>query len=202
MPPKATKKPDLSNIASRIETIMELMSMPNISIDIQSNLDDIINQLKCVQYIQYPISMSTVDVIALDPETEYVLLGRKPGQTQYQFPGGFRDPKEINTQAGAREFFEEAGSEIGLLNHERFIYLKSLFIDDRRYKDSCHKITTDIVSVHLTPEETEAVSAGDDLEEVRWFKINDLIESKKTLIRDIHLPIFDIFLEKIWEITK
>src|SRR6185312_7296414 len=195
MPPKIKVKPDLTNIASRVEEIMELLSLQNPSIDIQSNLDTIIEQLRQVQYIPYPVSLSTVDVIALDFNAEHVLLGRKPGQTQYQFPGGFRDPKEINKEAGAREFFEEAGEKLGLLDTQKFSYIRSLFIDDRRYMNSCHKITTDIVAVHLFASEMDNVSAGDDLEEVRWFNIKELNDKKDDIIRDIHLPIFEILLK-------
>lgn len=187
-------KTNLTNISTRVERILELLSLQNPSADIQTNLNRIIAQLETVDYIPYPVSLSTVDVIALNQNGTEVLLGRKPGQTQYQFPGGFRDPKEVGVEAGAREFHEEACLAT---NSDRMKYIKSIFIDDRRYKNSCHKITTDIMYINLMGEEAKKVCAGDDLEEVRWFNIEELKEDRENIIRDIHIPIFEILLKTL-----
>ncbi len=146
-----------------------------------------------VKPIPFPVSFSTVDIAGVCcHENEYfLLLGRKPGQTCYQFPGGFRDPKEIDTEAASREFEEEACLKI---EHTRFEFHKQLFIDDIRYKDSCHKITTSLFIVNLSYEEITKAVAGDDLEEVRIFKLIDLINDD-SIIRDIHRNLF----KYIWQ---
>lgn len=185
-------KTDLKNISSRIDIIMQMMSLKNSSSDIQTNLDRIIDQLSEVDYIPYPVSLSTVDIIALNRKYTKVLLGRKPGQTHYQFPGGFRDPEETNQMACAREFHEEAGMIIPI---NKFQHLSSNFIDDNRYKNSCHKITTDISIVLIKEKEINNAVAGDDLEEVKLFSIDELILNKENIIRNIHIPIFNTLLK-------
>ena len=43
--------------------------------------------------------------------------------------------------------------------------------------------------------------AGDDLGEVCWFKISDLLNDKD-LIREVHLPIFDIFINYLLSVEE
>lgn len=143
-----------------------------------------------VPNIPFPVSFSTIDVggVCFHEGEFLILLGRKPGQTCYQFPGGFRDPKETNAEAAAREFEEEACLRIP---HKRYEYIDQLFIDDIRYRNSCHKVTTTLFVLNMTYEEITACEAGDDLEEVKIFKINDLIKDN-SIIRDIHHKLFEM----------
>ena len=160
---------------------------------------------KGVPSIPYPVSLSTVDMVCISTVNGVqILLGRKPGQEKWQFPGGFRDPKETSRQAAARELSEEAtlfnidstqhfvrvttGSQE---TYSRLESLGELFVDDIRYRETPHKITTNIFLLELFPEEIAVVKPGDDLGEIKWFSLNELCNDS-SVIRDIHLPIFSI----------
>lgn len=142
-----------------------------------------------IPYVPFPIAFHTVDVIAVN--NNKILLGRKPNQTKWQFVGGFVEPTHTAEHTAAKEFHEEAG--VLIKDEDRFDYITSLFIDDVRYKDSCHKITSSIFFIELDDEEADSVIAGDDLEEVRWFSIDDVYGN----IREQHKEIFVKFLAKI-----
>ena len=152
--------------------------------------------------IPFPVSFSTVDMGSwcYFEEEISILLGRKPKQTQFQFPGGFRDPKETSKEAAQRELNEETNlnllDEKGNPSLDRFEEVCQLFIDDARYKVGPHKVTTTLYSIHLTAEEMSSARPGDDLEEVRIFKLNDLIKDP-SIIRDVHLPIFELLWQHI-----
>jgi ADP-ribose pyrophosphatase YjhB (NUDIX family) len=135
-----------------------------------------------IPYVPFPIAFHTVDVIAIN--NDRILLGRKPQQEKWQFVGGFVEPTHTAEHTAAKEFHEEAG--VLIKNESRFAYLTSLFIDDARYKNSCHKITSSIFVIELEDEEAESVVAGDDLEEVKWFKLGEVYDN----IREQHKEIF------------
>jgi ADP-ribose pyrophosphatase YjhB (NUDIX family) len=148
-----------------------------------------------VPTIPFPVSFSTVDMIGwLHTEgmtSPSILLGRKPGQPKWQFPGGFRDPKETSQEAAKREYLEEVLLDMDV---NRFTPIQELFIDDIRYRDSCHKITTSIFNVRLTPEDVANAAAGDDLGEVKLFSVEELCKDISEM-REIHIPIFNIFVK-------
>lgn len=154
------------------------------------SLSTAINSLKKVPYIPYPVSLSTADVVLLQPTERgkfNVLVGRKPGREEWQFPGGFRDPRETNEFSAKRELMEECNLQLEL---DRFQYMGSMFIDDVRYRESCHKITTNLFVVHdIRPDEAAIAKAGDDLAEVKWIPFE---KEQLQNIRPIHQPIFDI----------
>lgn len=164
-------------------------------------LIDINEKLTLIPFIPYPVSISTVDVlpISFDENMDhmYILLGRKEGFTTFQLIGGFRDPKETSEEAASRELREEGlAKELHeefkeKLPPQAFKYIKSIFVDDKRYKNSCHKITTSLFFVGVQPEDKEKFTHGDDIEETRWFDYQELIsgEWEKT-IRDVHQNLF------------
>lgn len=161
---------------------------------------------KGIQPIPYPVSLSTVDMICItikDGDIQ-VLMGRKPKQEKWQFPGGFRDPKETSRQAAARELSEEASLfnidqthycyriQAGVQSaYSRLESIDELFVDDIRYRESPHKITTHVFLLELTEEEKSLPKAGDDLGEVCWYSMKEMCEDS-SFIRDIHLPIFEL----------
>jgi len=148
-----------------------------------------------VPSIPFPISLSTVDMICIANTKEgiQVMLGRKPGQPKWQFPGGFRDPKETSRSAAARELGEEACLSI---EQTRLEFIGELFVDDIRYRNTPHKITTQIFLCRMPEEEMVLSKPGDDLGEINWFLLEELIKDN-SCIRDIHLPIFDILVAKL-----
>lgn len=201
---KKVLRPDLKNLLDRINEINKLTGgAMNAATDPQSLLDEIIDRLRTIPYIPWPVSFSTVDMIGVKEVKDetgkiqlYVLMGKKYGQTHWQFPGGFRDPKERNAEAASREFHEECSMEIA---HDRFRYLDDMYVDDRRYKMSPHKITTTMFLVHLMDNEVDLVKGGDDLQEVQWFNLEELREHKSEWIREVHHKIFDyVFNNPDW----
>ena len=155
----------------------------------------IVKQLETVPYIQYPTAFHTVDIIAtrnvestVDGNLE-VLLGRKHNATDWVFIGGFVEPTQTAEAAALRELHEE--TNVFVENEKRLAYLGSLFIDDARYKDSCHKITTSLFTIRLTSEEGTAAKGGDDIEIIGWFKINEVSER----LSEHHKPLFEKFIK-------
>ena len=142
-----------------------------------------------IPYVPFPIAFHTVDVIAIN--NDKILLGRKPNQEKWQFVGGFVEPTHTAEHTAAKEFHEEAG--ISIKDETRFTYLTSLFIDDARYKSSCHKITSSIFIIRLDSQEAQNVVAGDDLEELKWFTLTEVYDN----IRDQHKEIFVKLLTKM-----
>lgn len=160
--------------------------------DTQSTIEMVIEMLNNIDYIPFPVSLSTVDMSPyfVDHNGDiYILLGRKPKQEKHQFLGGFRDVRESNEQAAVRELHEEGGV---LLDLQRAKYLTSMFIDDKRYKDSIHKVTTSVFTFQFSANEKSWAKPGDDIGEVNWFRLDDLIkdDNYKNVIREIHHQIF------------
>lgn len=179
----------------KIEILKKMLCIDTPIADPIEMLDTVIMTLMKVPYIPYPVSLSTVDMLPVVRKGDgsiFVLLGKKYKRTQYQFCGGFRDPKETSEFAANREFFEEATANFGL---ERFKYICSLFIDDERYKSSPHKITTNVFVIELTEEEAMTCKGGDDIELVKLFDVKELMENKDALIRPIHHQLFDILIK-------
>ena len=147
-----------------------------------------------VPYIPYPVSLHTVDMailrITYAHEIE-ILLGRKPGQSLFQFPGGFMDPGETAEQAAERELKEETCLE---LTFTRKHYLGSFFIDDPRYKDTPHKITSSLFGQFITHDISLNTKASDDLEEIRWFKFSSL---ESLPLKSFHSTFIDVIMKEL-----
>ena len=198
--PKFLKgKPDISNLTNRLEILAKQLGLPYES-DSQSMLDAMIDKLETVPYCQFPISFSTADMVAyshkiIDGERRlFILLGKKYNQTKWQFPGGFRDPGETSQQAAHREFYEEASL---LTNVDKWHYIGELFVDDTRYRNTPHKITTTVFGIKILAKDRKKCKGGDDLEAVQWFDIEDVKENRTTILRDVHSRLFDFIVDKI-----
>lgn len=174
-----------------IKEIAELLSLPPEDYSYQ-NLLMIKEKLKIVPYIQYPVALHTVDMIPwkIDGIKVLVLLGRKSFREQFQFLGGFVDPKDSAEKAAVRELKEET-SETIVVKESDLVYLGSFFIDDYRYRNSCHKVSTSLFSVEIM--EGKDVEPGDDIEEVKWFEISELNE---TNLLGEHLQLLKQFILK------
>ena len=154
-------------------------------IELFKSIIEFLKNRKKVTYIPFPISLSTVDIVItkVENDEEYVLLGRKKNETYYQFPGGFRDPGERSREAAKRECMEETTLDINLID---FYFVDDMFINDKRYMNTPHKITTNVFWTCLGANDNKNAIAGDDLVEVKWFKVNELKDNYKTIIRNIH----------------
>jgi ADP-ribose pyrophosphatase YjhB (NUDIX family) len=158
-------------------------------------LQDIYKRNNGIPTIPYPLSLSTVDMIVISyiDNDIMIMFGRKPGQKNWQFPGGFRDPSETSRQAASRELKEEACLDIAPANLH---LIEELFVDDIRYRNSPHKITTSIFITEVLPEQMILANPGDDLEEISWYALSHL-KSDNSIVRDIHIPILDILIKHL-----
>jgi len=128
-----------------------------------------------------PAVKATVDVVIYHkPENDdtktLFLLGRKPGETQWRFIGGFSEPYTPSYEYdAAREAMEETSL---VVNEPQFI--GSALIPDWRWKGEPDQIKS-LVFAAESPS-LNAI-AGDDIEEVKWFPIDQM---KAELLIDTH----------------
>lgn len=126
---------------------------------------------------RFPVNYVTVDVAIMDKNRTKVLLARKPDEKQYRFVGGFTDPQSNCIEEDAiREVLEETNCKINSPT-----YICSMRIDDWRYRNEDSKIcTTFFIADYAggTPE------AGDDVSEIRFFDVKDLIYEKGNSLYD------------------
>jgi bifunctional NMN adenylyltransferase/nudix hydrolase len=115
-----------------------------------------------------------------------ILLGRKPGESGWRFPGGFVDITDTSFETAARrEVLEECGD----LELSPMKYITNVVCDDYRYRGEKDKMFT---TLYRTEFIYGRPVAGDDLEEVSWFPfvleevINVLIDGHKDLFTRLY----------------
>jgi len=137
---------------------------------------------------RFPVCYATVDMAVIDLNRNLVLLGRKPGETFWRFPGGFSDVGSPSYEMDAlREVKEETSLE-GL----DVEYIGSHLIDDWRYRNQKDKIKT--LFFAITSWNGEAI-AGDDLQEVQWFTIESI--NPDTMLMKNHRILWTMLLNWI-----
>jgi bifunctional NMN adenylyltransferase/nudix hydrolase len=119
----------------------------------------------------FPKVHPTVDIAIFNEDYSEILLGRKHAETLFRFIGGFTDPTDNSYEMAAkRETCEECGGiEVSDLE-----YITSRRIDDWRYKSEEDKIMTIMFAGKYIFGHPKG---GDDIAEVAWYKINQLVES-------------------------
>jgi bifunctional NMN adenylyltransferase/nudix hydrolase len=118
----------------------------------------------------YPNAFPCVDVaiIKTSEGKREILLGRKPDEKLFRFPGGFVDPHDTSYESAAKR---EAGEEVGFIEISNPTYVTSMQVDDWRYRNSKNKIITTLFKfdyIYGRP------VASDDIQEVKWFDLDEL----------------------------
>ena len=117
-------------------------------------------------YNQYPRAIPTVDVAILRNGAHGVeiLLGKKPGEHNYRFVGGFCEPGQSFERNAQREAYEES-----LIDVTELEFIGTYPIEDWRYKSETDaKITTTFFAGWT---QTSRAVSGDDIAEVKWFAL-------------------------------
>jgi bifunctional NMN adenylyltransferase/nudix hydrolase len=131
----------------------------------------------------------TVDIVCVkgtalteDDDME-ILVGRKPLESLWRFPGGFVDLKDRSLLDAARREFHEEVKNIEVASFE---YVDSMRVNDWRFKDTQGIMTTVFRCAYVFGFPV----AGDDLAEVKWVP-------KKNLTPDLLVPVHRPILERI-----
>ena len=129
---------------------------------------------------QFPISWSTVDICIYRRVAgkTMILLGKKPGERGWRFPGGFKDREDPSYEVAV---LREAGEEILRQDVDPKTvmrepeYIGSLNINDWRYVDEIDGITTLFYAIEFTGTDDQ-IEANDDIAESQWFAVDQLTE--------------------------
>jgi bifunctional NMN adenylyltransferase/nudix hydrolase len=131
-----------------------------------------------------PLTYMTVDIAHVNSSYE-VLLGKKPGEKAYRFPGGFVDFNDNSLEASAkREFYEETKLSDGELE-----YIGSFPISDFRNTPRSRIMTTFFEMKNAIGVPT----ASDDLEELKYFSLFNI---KDIPIQYPHIVLLEALLKK------
>lgn len=140
---------------------------------------------------RFPTAYATVDIAVINNtmgsegrgivlKKQELLLGRKPGRTQFCFIGGFVDSSDESLEAAA---WRELNEEVKAIQTHEVKYIGSTKVDDFRYRGTKDGIIT---SLFVTYKLGGGEMAADDLEEVKWF---DLANFDMSVLSEYHHPL-------------
>ena len=135
-----------------------------------------------------PRVVTCVDIIIVHKGEEVeLLLGKKKGEPGWRFIGGHAEASTESFEADARkEVSEETGLELGSLR-----YVGSCIIPDWRWEKEESKIKSLVFVGEAT---TLGARANDYIDEVRWFKLDDMAPQ---LLVPTHRPLFQVFVRNL-----
>ena len=138
----------------------------------------------------------TVDMAILHPDGDKVLLGRKPHEHAFRFPGGMFDPGKDKTfkHAASREAWEETSVNVEL---STWVSLGDFEIGDWRSRDTDQHFWHTLFFVAQLPW-SNISKAGDDLVEVKWVPVDSGIAGTLSIVEE-HMPLWkalEIHLEE------
>ena len=115
------------------------------------------------------VATATAVILRKDDEILFTVRNREPQKGKLDLPGGFTDPDETAEKSCQRELKEELNLDIPL---ENFKYLLSQ-PNNYEYKTIPYK-TCDLIYEATFPIGTELVIEEDEIEAVKWIKINEI----------------------------
>lgn len=139
---------------------------------------------------RYPISYQAVDIAIINFDKNELLLGKKLGELNYRFVGGFVDVADCSLELAAKR---EAREECGDIETDQYEYVGSFRLDDWRYRKAQDKIMTVLYCCHYI---YGRVNAQDDIAEVKWFSLSTL---KSTDFEVEHQSLFEALKKFLWE---
>ncbi|HEX5154277.1 MAG TPA: NUDIX domain-containing protein [Parafilimonas sp.] len=132
----------------------------------------------------------TVDIAVLNADKTNVLLARKPNTGMWRFPGGFSDIADESFEAAAKRELQE---ECGAIETGEFTYIGSARIDDWRYRSEQDKIITTFFATTLA---SGKPVAGDDIEETRWFRLDEIpLLMANNMIAAEHIVLINMLIQ-------
>jgi bifunctional NMN adenylyltransferase/nudix hydrolase len=134
-------------------------------------------------YKQRDVTYPTVDIVVVNSKKQ-ILLARKPSENKFRFVGGFVDTTDDSYEAAARRELLEETQLTGL----KATYITSAKIPDWRYKKENSGIMTSLFMFREW-DQMGTPKASDDISEVKYFDLNDLVEyEKEPSLGDGHIP--------------
>jgi bifunctional NMN adenylyltransferase/nudix hydrolase len=137
---------------------------------------------------QYPVVYPTVDCAIFTTDHTEILLGRKPTdpKDKYRFIGGFAEKIRPTYEQDARsEVWEETN-----LDPNEMEFIGSAVIPDWRMNGLPDKGIKTVFFATTTM--SMGATAGDDIEEVKWFKVSELTAAN---IADTHQILYALLVD-------
>lgn len=141
---------------------------------------------------QYKRTHLTVDVCIYrkyksDSKNKFeVLLGRKSNETRYRFIGGFVESEPLE-EAARREASEEANVAI----EGNLEFIGSYLVYDWRYEHTSDSVLTAFFAGECSWGGNVAETAGDDIEEVKWFDLKEVYNNRNEVIVKGHIKLIE-----------
>ena len=176
---------------------MNLVNATNIRREIGNTISTSEDFRKGIIYAtqhNYPIALSTVDVILYDITTKNYYFGRKIGENKNRLIGGFVDVADESIEAAAkREVLEETNIKKVALE-----YLGSKKINDFRYQNMSDRSVITHVYLGFFHSEDEDVKPLDDIFEIKTFPIKEVLEKNnyRKILNKSHAELFELFERK------
>lgn len=154
------------------------------------NSDDFRKGVIYANYGRYPIIMPCADIVIYNPVDDTILLGRKPNENLFRFIGGHVEVTDNSYESAAlKELSEEAPGITICETVNELKYICSGRINDWRHSKETSKIFS---TLFLATRMSGMAKAADDIEEVKWYKVEDILdyEQYSKLIVPEHIEFF------------